>query len=75
MKPSCEQYAVPPWMEKYLPLFTNTGGNDVKELLHDDITTAYANVVRYLLIISQRSQYLLLMRLREQGILNEGVNT
>lgn len=69
MKPSSEIYIVPPWMEKYLPLFTNTGGNDVKELLHDDSTTAFANVVRYLLIISQRSQYHLLMQMYEQGML------
>lgn len=52
-------------------MFNNTGGNDVVELLHDDDTTAFANVVRYLLICSVRSQYTLLMKLHEQGLLKE----
>nr|UVN10765.1 MAG: hypothetical protein [Bacteriophage sp.] len=56
-------------MEKYFLMFNNTGGNDVVELLHDDDTSAFANVVRYLLICSVRSQYTLLMKLHEEGLL------
>lgn len=60
MPRASELYPVRPWMEKYFLMFNNTGGNDVVELLHDDDTSAFANVVRYLLICSVRSQYTLL---------------
>ncbi len=63
--PSKEIYVVPDWMRQYLPLFNNTGGNSVEELLHDDSTTPFANVVRYILIVSVRSQFDLLMMLRK----------
>jgi hypothetical protein len=62
-------YVVPDWMPQYFPLFSNTGGNSVEELLHDDSTTPFANVVRYLLIIAVRSQFDLLMALNKQGAL------
>lgn len=54
MPRASELYPVHPWMEKYFLMFNNTGGNDVVELLHDDDTSAFANVVRYLLICSVR---------------------
>lgn len=66
-----ELYPIYPWMEKYFPMFNNTGGCDVVELLHDDKTTAFANVVRYLLICSVRSQYTLLLKLHDMGLLKE----
>lgn len=69
MPRASELYPVHPWMEKYFLMFNNTGGNDVVELLHDDDTSAFANVVRYLLICSVRSQYTLLMKLHEEGLL------
>ena len=69
MPRASELYPVHPWMEKDLRMFNNTGGNDVVELLHDDDTSAFANVVRYLLICSVRSQYTLLMKLHEEGLL------
>lgn len=68
---SKEIYTVPIWMRRYLPLFNNTGGNDVEELLHDDSTTPFANVVRYLLIVSIRSQFDLLMILHKNELLDE----
>lgn len=64
--PSKEIYVVPDWMRHYMPLFNNTGGNDVEELLHDDSTTPFANVVRYMLIVSARSQFDLLVTLRKR---------
>lgn len=63
--PSKEIYVVPDWMRQYLPLFNNTGGNNVEELLHDDSTTPFANIVRYMLIVSVRSQFDLLVMLRK----------
>ncbi|KFB96136.1 hypothetical protein GTGU_04676, partial [Trabulsiella guamensis ATCC 49490] len=60
-----EIYVVPDWMRQYLPLFNNTGGNDIEELLHDDSTTPFANIVRYMLIVSVRSQFDLLVRVRK----------
>lgn len=62
-----EIYAVPDWMRQYLPLFQNTGGNDVEELLHDEDTNMFANSIRYMLIVSARSQFSLLMGMHSQG--------
>lgn len=69
-KSAKELYAVPDWMRPYLPLFQNTGGNDVEELLHDDNTSMFANSIRYMLIVSARSQFTLLMGLHELGFLS-----
>lgn len=69
-KSAKELYAVPDWMRPYLPLFQNTGGNDVEELLHDDNTSMFANSIRYMLIVSARSQFTLLMGLHERGFLS-----
>ena len=69
-KSAKELYAVPDWMRQYLPLFQNTGGNDVEELLHDDNTSMFANSIRYMLIVSARSQFTLLMNLHQQGLLS-----
>lgn len=69
-KSAKELYAVPGWMRPYLPLFQNTGGNDVEELLHDDSTSMFANSIRYMLIVSVRSQYTLLMNLHQRGSLS-----
>ncbi|WP_238582661.1 hypothetical protein [Trabulsiella odontotermitis] len=66
--PSKEIYAIPDWMRQYLPLFNNTGGNDIEALLHDDSTTPLANVVRYMLIVSVRSQFDLLVMLRKSWL-------
>lgn len=66
-----ELYPVHPWVEKYFPMFNSTGGYDVVELLHDDKTTARANMVRYLMICSVRSQYTLLLKLHDMGLLKE----
>lgn len=59
-------YTMPDWMREYLPYFMNTGGNDVEELLHDDTTTPFANVVRYMLIVSVRAQFDMLVTLRHK---------
>lgn len=60
-------------MKPYLELFVNTGGNDVEELLHDESTTPFANVVRYLLIAAVRSQFDLLKRLKAKGGLTDAL--
>lgn len=67
-KSAKEMYAVPDWMRQFLPLFHNTGGNDVEELLHDEDTNMFANCVRYMLIVSARSQFALLMALHHRGL-------
>lgn len=64
-----EMYAVPDWMCQYLPLFQNTGGNDVEELLHDEETNMFANSIRYMLIVSARSQYGILMEMYRNGFI------
>ncbi|MEN3936639.1 hypothetical protein [Enterobacter hormaechei] len=64
-----ESYAVPEWMRQFLPLFQNTGGNDVEELLHDEDTNMFANSVRYMFIVSARSQFALLMDMYSKGII------
>lgn len=69
MKSTNEMYAVPDWMRQFLPLFHNTGGNDVEELLHDEDTNMFANCVRYMLIVSARSQFALLMGMHSKGII------
>lgn len=67
-----EIYAVPEWMRPYLPLFQNTGGNDVEELLHDEDTNMFANSILYMLIVSARSQFTLLVDLHSKGLINHG---
>ncbi|EHM7817775.1 hypothetical protein ACEF96_001598 [Salmonella enterica] len=64
-----EMYAVPDWMRQYLPLFLNTGGNDVESLLHDEDTNMFANSIRYMLIVSARSQYGILMEMHRNGFI------
>ncbi|HCH9097676.1 TPA: hypothetical protein NNT20_004851 [Salmonella enterica] len=64
-----EMYAVPDWMRQYLPLFQNTGGNDVESLLHDEGTNMFANSIRYMLIVSARSQYGILMEMHRNGFI------
>lgn len=64
-----EMYAVPEWMRQYLPLFHNTGGNDVEALLHDEDTNMFANSIRYMFIVSVRSQYGLLIELHRRGVI------
>ena len=64
-----EMYTVPEWMRQFLPLFQNTGGNNVEELLHDEDTNMFANSIRYMLIVSARSQFALLMDMYSKGII------
>lgn len=65
-------YPIPDWMRELFPLFQNTGGNDVEDLLHDEDTSMFANSIRYTLITSARSQYALLTWLRAAGTLKVG---
>lgn len=69
-----EMYAVPDWMRPHLALFQNTGGNDVEELLHDEDTSMFANSIRYMLIVSVRSQFSLLVDMHNKGLLSNGVS-
>lgn len=66
-----EIYAAPDWMHPYLPLFQNTGGNDIEELLHDEDTNMFANSIRYMLIVSARSQFALLVDMRSKGLITD----
>lgn len=70
-RPPKEIYAVPDWMHPYLPLFQNTGGNDIEELLHDEDTNMFANSIRYMLIVSARSQFALLVDMRSKGLITD----
>jgi|GEM_PF-6844294 len=71
-KPPKEMYAVPDWMRPHLALFQNTGGNDVEELLHDEDTSMFANSIRYMLIVSARSQFALLVDMHSKGLIADG---
>ncbi|MCR9028367.1 hypothetical protein NXA99_07445 [Citrobacter amalonaticus] len=64
-----EMYAVPDWMRQFLPLFQNTGGNDVEALLHDEDTNMFANSIRYMFIVSARSQFGILMEMHRNGFI------
>lgn len=67
-----ELYPVPDWMRPHLALFQNTGGNDVEELLHDEDTSMFANSIRYMLIVSVRSQFALLVDMHSKGLIADG---
>lgn len=62
-----ENYKIPEWMYQYLSLFQNTGGNDVQDLLHDEDTSMFANSIRYMMIVSVRAQYEILIKLHSRG--------
>jgi len=64
-----EKWTMPPWMEKYRDLIVNTGGNPVEDLMNDDVTTSFDNVLRYALICSVSSQVALLELLHKKGLL------
>lgn len=66
-----EYYVVPGWMEKYFPMFNNTGGNNVIDLLHDNDTSMFSNCVRYAFIVSARSQWGMLMQMKENGLIEK----
>jgi len=57
-------WTMPTWMEPYRELITDTGGNDVEELI-DDTTTIQVNALRAVLAVSVKAQVRLLLRLHE----------
>lgn len=56
------------WVDQYFPYLTNTGGNDVRELLSRDVNPRTNEVVA-VLQISVSAQINLLTRLRDAGLL------
>lgn len=61
-------WVMPPWMERYREHFENTGGNPIEELMNDDDSSMQNNYVRFILIISVRSQVTLLNRMHRSGL-------
>jgi hypothetical protein len=66
-----EPWVMPAWMEPYRELIVNTGGNPVEELINDEKTNAFTNVVRAGLIVAVYSQVRLLTALHQRGLLAE----
>lgn len=62
-------WTMPPWMEPYRKLISNTGGNPIEELMNDHTTTIFENAPRAMLCIAVQDQVGLLTRLRGIGAL------
>ena len=62
-----KKWKMPAWMEPYRELFTNTGGNEIEELVNDTDSNMLNNSVRAALCIAVISQVGLLERLHAQG--------
>ena len=64
---------IPKWMRPFIQYITNTGGNDVEELINDNGTNSnvFNNAPRALICASVKSQFALLRILHEKGLLKE----
>lgn len=60
-------WVMPDWMEPCRPMFSNTGGNPIEELMNDTTTNIFNNAVRAALIVAVDAQVGLLTRLHEAG--------
>ena len=60
-------WTMPDWMEKYRPLFCNTGGNPVEHLLNNRSADILTNAPLAMLCVAVKSQVILLASLREAG--------
>lgn len=65
--PESKEWTMPEWMEKYRPLFYNTGGNSIEDLMNDEGTNPSNNIIRWSIIISVQAQFVLLERLHKEG--------
>lgn len=63
------KWHIPDWMKKYEPLFCNTGGNTVEDLMNRDPREANVviNAPVALLCVAVQSQVTLLHQLRKEG--------
>ena len=64
-----KQWIMPLWMEKYRPDITNTGGNDIEELMNDTAITASNNWIRLALIVAVIAQIGLLENLHKKKLI------
>lgn len=65
------KWKMPQWMKKYTGLISNTGGNDIEELVNDDGTNSnvFNNAPRALICVAVKSQVSLLETLQAKGML------
>jgi hypothetical protein len=63
-------WIAPVWMQPYLPLIVNTGGNSVSELMNEN-ADPYINLPLSTLQECVRSQVSFLYRLHKAGMLRE----
>ncbi len=62
-------WQMPEWMEPYREFICNTGGNPIEELMNDNGSTTFNNVIRAGLCVSVDSQVILLVRLHAAGLI------
>lgn len=64
-------WKMPKWMEQYRPLISNTGGNDIEELVNDDgrNSNVFNNAPRALICVAVKCQVSILESLHEKGLL------
>ena len=60
---------MPEWMKIYEHYISNTGGNNIEELMNDKSTNVFSNAPRALICVSVSAQVLLLESLHEEGLL------
>lgn len=62
---------MPKWMKKYEYFISNTGGNDIEELMNDDgkNSNCFNNCPRAVICVAVKSQVALLELLKERKLL------
>lgn len=68
-KMSYKPWKMPKWMKPFVPLISDTGGNDIEELMNDDgkNSNVFNNAPRALICVAVQSQVNLLERLHKLG--------
>lgn len=61
-----KKWKMPKWMELYKDLITNTGGNDIDDLMNDTGNYLETNLPRAIIIYCVQSQVYLLERLAKE---------
>lgn len=66
-----KKWTMQKWMEPYIDMIGNTGGNDITALMNDDgrNSNLFNNAPRALICAAVKSQVALLEKLHEKGII------
>lgn len=62
-------WVMPEWMQPYRELITNTGGNQIEELMNDHTANLFSNAPRAMLCVVVKSQVALLTNLHTTGVI------